>query len=528
MPLIGYVSDERYLAVPGAAVELDGPGGSYELRSGPTGALRGDLPAGRYRATVAARDYGSKRTEVEVGGPPHHFRLLRDRLLGYVWPKWVRSGEPGEWRVHSPEPYRLSLWRYGREAEEVALLGWWDEHGPRASVQVTPDGDYTRSGVGWNRIGYAGAAYRPTVPAPERSGLYYFHAEAESGASFTFPWVVAPARPTARLAVVASTNTWNAYNNFGGRSNYINAAGLPDVPIVVARQEMTRYLNDSFSENSLPDEAYPPLSFERPELDNQVVIGERPTDPIRGRVRCALAPAEWRFLSWLERQGIEYDLYSDAQLHDGTLDLDGYGALVLNCHPEYWSRVMMSRVSDWVEERGGHLLYLGGNGLDCEVEFLEGDRLHFRTQLPDPGGPHDSRMHRSNASPATLLGVVFTFAGAMTGAPYRALEPDHWVMAGTGLIAGQLFGGAGLQERCPGGASGHETDKTNASTPAGTVILARGLNPDGGGAEMVIRDTPSGGAVFSVGSITWVASVLVDDAVSRITGNVVERFLAGG
>jgi hypothetical protein len=184
-------------------------------------------------------------------------------------------------------------------------------------------------------------------------------------------------------------------------------------------------------------------------------------------------------------------------------------------------------VSSWVEERGGHLLYLGGNGLDCEVEFLEGDRLHFLTEDPAPDGRHDSRMHRSNASPASLLGVTFTYAGAMTGAPYRALEPDHWVLGGTGLVAGQEFGRAGLQERCHGGASGHETDKTNANTPPGTVILARGLNRDDGGAEMVIRDTPSGGAVFSVGSITWVASILVDDAVSRITRNVLDRFLAG-
>jgi hypothetical protein len=37
--------------------------------------------------------------------------------------------------------------------------------------------------------------------------------------------------------------------------------------------------------------------------------------------------------------------------------------------------------------------------------------------------------------------------------------------------------------------------------------------------------TPSGGAVFSVGSMTWVPCLLVDDAVSRITANVVARYL---
>jgi hypothetical protein len=56
-------------------------------------------------------------------------------------------------------------------------------------------------------------------------------------------------------------------------------------------------------------------------------------------------------------------------------------------------------------------------------------------------------------------------------------------------------------------------------------LLARGLNPNDGGAEMVIFDTPGGGAVFSVGSINYVASLPVDEAISQITDNVLQRFL---
>jgi len=54
--------------------------------------------------------------------------------------------------------------------------------------------------------------------------------------------------------------------------------------------------------------------------------------------------------------------------------------------------------------------------------------------------------------------------------------------------------------------------------------LAKGLNPENGGAEMTIYETGQG-AVFSVGSITWPASLLVDDHVSRITRNVLHRFM---
>ena len=57
-------------------------------------------------------------------------------------------------------------------------------------------------------------------------------------------------------------------------------------------------------------------------------------------------------------------------------------------------------------------------------------------------------------------------------------------------------------------------------------LLARGLNPDNGGAHMVFFETPGGGAVFSAGSICWPSSLLVDEAVSKITANVVKRFSA--
>jgi hypothetical protein len=42
---------------------------------------------------------------------------------------------------------------------------------------------------------------------------------------------------------------------------------------------------------------------------------------------------------------------------------------------------------------------------------------------------------------------------------------------------------------------------------------------------MVLFETPSGGRVFSVGSINYVASLPVDAEVSQITANVLRKFL---
>lgn len=537
--LIGYVSDERYVAVGDALVEFEQDGTFVTcVRSTARGAIHAEIEPGRYTITLARDGFGSKSVPADVHPErPLSLRLLRDGLLGYAWPKWVRSGERSEFRVHAVEPYQLSLWRYGWTKDFVCNLGWFDEHGPRAVMQITPDGDYTQTGVQWNKVGYGSPHLSQFVVGPERSGLYYLHAKTESGRFFAFPWVVAPAAPSAPIAVSLSTNTWNAYNNFGGRSNYINSVGLPERPTVNARLDLTRYTRaGAFNEWGPRDEEYPPLSFERPEPNNWSSEDTQVTDMIAGRQQCHLAPAEWRTLGWLEREGYAHDVYSESQLHDGTLDLDAYRVLIISVHPEYWSREMYLRVKSWVHDRGGRLMYLGGNGLNCEVEFVDEHTLHFRNHQPSEGGEFryfntelgrevDSRMDRTLESEANLLGVAMTETGIMTSAPYRVLKSDHWVFEGTSLRNGDTFGEESLHERCPGGASGHETDKISPSSPPGTTLLARGLNPDDGGAELVTYETSSGGAVFSVGSITWPASLLVDKAVSTITTNVVRRFL---
>ena len=57
--------------------------------------------------------------------------------------------------------------------------------------------------------------------------------------------------------------------------------------------------------------------------------------------------------------------------------------------------------------------------------------------------------------------------------------------------------------------------------------IASALRPgqETGGAEMVLHETESGGAVFSVGSITYPCSLLVDTNISKVTLNVVRKFL---
>src|SRR5437764_344616 len=172
----------------GAGVRAD----STRAKPRPQRGLRASarLPPGDYRVILQKPGYGAKIGRVTVpASAPHQFRMLADGLLGYAWPKWVRSGEESEFRVHAVEPYKLELWRYGWEPGFVRGLGWHDEHGPRATMQVTPDGDYTRTGVEWNTVGYVSPTHRQFVTAPARGGLYYFRASTASGRRVSFPCV---------------------------------------------------------------------------------------------------------------------------------------------------------------------------------------------------------------------------------------------------------------------------------------------------------------------------------------------------
>ena len=123
-----------------------------------------------------------------------------------------------------------------------------------------------------------------------------------------------------------------------------------------------------------------------------------------------------------------------------------------------------------------------------------------------------------------------------------------WILAG---IDGPIIGDFGLSG---GGAAGFELDRADVKlgTPAHAIVLASSENvgrsfvlvPEdqlthlatwsGAPADELIRadmvffETPAGGAVFSVGSITFCGSLPhnnYDNSVSRLLRNVLDRFL---
>ena len=413
--------------------------------------------------------------------------LARDRLIanahaieGYSERVSVAAGAFLPLYVHAPaRRFSLQVIRFGAREETV----FFQPSIPGAAQDYRADAH--EHGARWR------VSYLLAIDARWKSGLYAARLADPGGASFDITFIVRNSgRPAAgTLAVLASTNTWQAYNDWGGTSLY---------------------------RSELDDGLERPSAF--------IVHSQRP-NPAASPLGAVghLANAELHVLGWLERNNVPFDLFADIDLHERPGLLQHYRSLLINTHSEYWSANMYQALEAF-QNGGGNLIYLSGNGLYWKAVITR-QRMEVRfdhgrhTLTNDTGG----RWRDFGRPEWRTLGISFTRAGYRAYyRPYRVIAPDHWIFEGTGVVAGDLIGCTGLNF---GGASGWELDKVDpAGRPPGLVHLAKGTNPWRGGADMVWFPHPGGGAVFSVGSITFGGSLAVDPVLSRMLLNVIARF----
>ena len=331
-------------------------------------------------------------------------------------------------------------------------------------------------------------------------GLYYFKLMSNKK-TFTIPIVIYSTKAQHKLLVIASTNTWTAYNEWGGASFY-------------------KFLNANSCELKITTL----VSTQRPNNIN----------PINKYPEAHLVSSERLFLNWLDAHQYGYDIISDEEFDADSSILNHYKVVVLNSHSEYWTSEMYNHLEAFVN-RGGSVLSMGANQVCWKVvktatqlECMKFGDSH--TLNADLGG----KWRDLGRAESGILGVEFSKEGLGTYAPYQIVQSDHWVFRGTGLMNGDTVGVTSLTGRLGIGASGHETDKRTALSPVNTIVLAKGWNASkrdttdygSGGAEMSIYEHPAGGAVFSVGSISFNGALMQDKKLSLVTKNVLDNFLA--
>ena len=415
---------------------------------------------------------------------------------------------------------------------------------------------------GWS----ADLAFR--VPADLASGVYGVKLEA-GGATDVVPFIVSSGQTTgttAPLAVLLPTFSYLAYAN--EHASWCNplAAGPELDRLLAAVNDVDRHIAD----NQLNS------TYDRHSDGSGTCVSSwlRPVLNFRPRYRMPIIEGphqlseDLELLEWLDGNGVAYEVVTDDDLHRfGLSTLAGFRAVITGSHPEYWSPEMLQGLDDYLQT-GGRLAYLGGNGFywvtvcpPDRTDVLEIRRgfVGTRSWGSAPGeeyhafsGERGGLWRSRGWPPQRLVGVGMTAQGFDRSLPYR------WSITADNPIAG--FIAAGIDTSRPlgdagsvmGGAAGFEIDRldTGLGTPREAVLVARasgfsdgyqGVVEDvtisdslqGGTVSELVRSdvvffpTPSGGAVFSVGSIAWCGALGAnggDNDVARVTRNVLERF----
>jgi N,N-dimethylformamidase len=278
--------------------------------------------------------------------------------------------------------------------------------------------------------------------------------------------------------------------------------------------------------------------------------------------------ADTHITDWLAEKGLPCDIITDEDLEREGLDcLKPYRCVLTGTHPEYYSLKMLDAVQDYTD-RGGRLVYLGANGFYWRIAWhpaLPGVIEHRRSEdgmrawATNPGesymaftNEYSGLWVRNGRPPNMLVGAAFSGQGFDVASSYKRLPASRdpraaFIFEGVAEERIGAFGSIG------GGAAGWEVDRADFAlgTPPHALVVATAddfpasyhwvneemnhthsaVNGDTCPmikADMVFFETPNGGGVFSVSSISWAGSLAhngCDNNVSRITENVVRRFL---
>jgi N,N-dimethylformamidase beta subunit-like protein len=472
----------------------------------------------------AAWDFGQNIPEdaiIDVGPQGMHGHLINSPTRGVTGHNW--SGEVFNWR-YAPHEYGAIHFH---------------------------DDDLTDAC--WS------ADFEFQVPAGMRSGIYAVRLTDEREEAWV-PFVVRPPRREAGsdVALLLPTMTYLAYLNH--RARFMSLA--------------SERLHGRLKVLDATDIAF----IETPEIGlssyDRHSDGSGVTCSSRLRPATNLRPTGhlWNFsldlfiVDWLEHIDCPYDVITDEDLHqEGAALLRPYRVLITGTHPEYASKAMLNALEVYLN-RGGRLMYLGGNGFYCRAVFhpqqqglIEVRRSEgVRSWDTAPGeqttrftGENSGIWRKNGRPPQSLVGVGYVAQG-FNKCSYYVRMPSAKDPRISWAFDGVISNTIGNDSVLLGGAAGYEIDSANLDlgTPEHALIIARsenhtnayelaseevltphgatdGISTDDIHADMVFFETPGGGAVFSTGSIAYAAALCwngFDNDLFRLTSNVLRRF----
>ena len=313
----------------------------------------------------------------------------------------------------------------------------------------------------------------PTDNWPE--GSYLLRMDSETGPQRYVPITVRSATTAGKVVLKNSTETWQAYNTWGGYDLYNGPGGSAD------------YNNRSLA-----------VSLDRPYDSNGAYY---------------FLWHEQKLISLAEQLGLPLAYTTSMDIASDPNLLHGASALFCLGHDEYWTPDERASVTA-ARDAGVNLAFMGANTCFRRTRLastqLGANRLiiDYKTSYTqDPMYGRDNAAVTSdwreppNPDPeSSLTGVLYE--SNPVDAPYVVASPDSWVYAGTGVQKGTSFVGL----------VGIEYDRVNPVYPvprpievlSHSPLTCRGVNSY---SDTAYYTTSGGAGVFATGTMRWVQSM---------------------
>jgi hypothetical protein len=350
----------------------------------------------------------------------------------------------------------------------IARLGA-DEHtvheqaGIRAGRHDVPTHAY-RDGCGWPET------FSVDIGRDWPSGYYRVQLRGDDHESETF-LVVRSANPgaDAHHVLVLATNTYQAYNTWGGLNLYGNDASFADsadqlvhrptpASVVAWDRPYARCLVASPVATRLPASG-------RRAMGGPLGLPDAAADLISADASIWDMPGgfvnkwEHQFVAWAENAGVELDYLVQSDLDRDPDALGPYPSYLSVGHDEYWTWEERDVVEAFVDD-GGRAAFLSGNTAFWQVRFeregraMAGYKFTAPTDDPVVGTERERRVTSLWSDPLVgrpeteMTGVSFCragysrvgFAGSRASGGFTIYRPDHWSLDGTDLFYGDVVG----------------------------------------------------------------------------------------
>ncbi len=418
---------------------------------------------------------------------------------------------------------------------QVFRLGWYGGLGGRqmtnpvtlqGTQQAVPAPDPTTGIVEchWTNP-YTLTIPNSSDPTDWTSGIYLAKLTAASSGKQSY--IIFVVRDDARYSdflYQMSVNTYQAYNNWGGKSLY--------------------------GWNS-PTGAAVKVSFDRPyAMGNQSISAPAVGS---GEFLITVQPAnqgppggcEYPFVRFLEREGYDVTYSTDVDTAEDEAALFNHKALLVVGHDEYWNWSQRANVVA-ARDNGINLGFFSANTMYWQIRYEpDSDGNPDRTIVcykglattEDPdylsGDPNlmkyttvQWRQSPVNLPEDAVIGVMYYTNPVQSDIVVD--DASSWVYQNTNLSKGS---------RLPG-LLGYEVDQMYGHAPADTVRLAHSVFGTGPQdfSDATVYTAPSGATVFATGSMQWswglddfgvpnVRPSYLNSAAQQVTRNVLARFL---